>query len=787
MCPEARERREVAVRGMVQGVGFRPFVYSLARRHDLGGWVRNDSDGVQIEVEGRRERVEAFLRLLTEEQPPLAVVEAVCWQPLPVRGEREFRIEASRDGASHRALVSPDVATCGECLRELFDPADRRYRYPFINCTNCGPRFTITRSVPYDRPLTTMAAFPMCDACRREYDDPADRRFHAQPNACPECGPRVRLLDASGGQLDAGDPLAAAARLLRQGAILAVKGLGGYHLACDPFSEAAVGALRRRKARQDKPFAVMAELAEVRELCDVAPAEEALLTDPARPIVLLVRRRAAGSAGARIDAQVAPRQARLGVMLAYTPLHHLLLHEAGMPLVMTSGNRSDEPIAYRDEEALAQLGGIADGFLVHNRAIHMRCDDSVLSPPVPDGRPRPGTPFPPPLFIRRSRGHAPRPLSVAAPFSRPLLACGGELKAAFCLGREGHALLSHHIGDLENYETLRSYREAVDHYCRLFDLRPEAVACDLHPQYLSTQYAQGLAESGLALVGVQHHEAHVASCLADNERPDEERVIGVALDGTGYGADGAIWGGELFTGSLRDGFTRRGHLQYVPLPGGAAAIRQPWRMALAYLLAAYGPGESARLAVEVIRSAGTRRVGLIFQMIERGINSPPTSSTGRLFDAVAALLGLAGTEQATYEGQAAMELELAAGGARDEACYPLPALKKTGDLRVLETPSLIRGVIEDLRAGRSRERIAARFHASLAAGVAACCAQLARADGIRAAALSGGAFQNQLLTALLAERLQAEGLTVYTHRRVPANDGGLALGQAVLADRRLRD
>lgn len=770
--PETRERRAVVVQGIVQGVGFRPFVYSLARRHALGGWVRNDASGVHIEVEGRADQVASFLRHLAEEKPPLAVVETVRYHPLPLRGEREFRIVRSQDATEHRTLISPDVAICRECLRELFDPNDRRYQYPFINCTHCGPRFTITRSVPFDRPLTTMAGFPLCAECRREYEDPTDRRFHAQPTACPQCGPQVRLVDRAGQEMAAGhEAFVAAASLLRHGVVLAVKGLGGYHLACDPFNPEAVSALRSRKVRQDKPFALMArDVEEARSLCDFGMDEAALLEDVARPIVLLPWRRDPGSLGVRVEAGVAPRQTRLGVMLAYTPLHHLLLREVGMPLVMTSGNRCDEPIAYRDEEALEQLGEIADALLIHNRPIHIRCDDSVVLAPT---------------LIRRSRGYAPRPLTVAVPFSRPLLACGGELKTTFCLARERHAFLSHHIGDLENYESFRSYQEAIEHYRDLFDLRPEAVACDLHPEYLSTKYAEGLAEAGLPLVYVQHHEAHVASCLADNELSPETRVIGVALDGTGYGFDGAIWGSEFFTGSILEGFIRRAHLEYVPLPGGTAAIRHPWRMALAYLLSTYGEDEVRSLPDMAVGPTLKDNVRQVVRMVERGINSPLTSSAGRLFDAVAALLQLPSTERVTYEGQAAVELELAAGMIRAEAAYPLP-LRTNGETLVLETAGLIRGLVDDRLAGRSDGEIAARFHASVAAGVAASCCQLAETLDIHAVALSGGVFQNRLLTEQVRELLLDHGLVVYTHRRVPPNDGGLALGQAVLADWQLR-
>jgi hydrogenase maturation protein HypF len=767
MRAPTQERREIFVRGIVQGVGFRPFVYALARRHGLAGLVRNDAEGVHIEAEGLTEELELFLRGIKEEAPPLAVVEAVSWRPLAVLEERAFRIEESREGVRRRALISPDVAACGECLAEIFDPTDRRYRYPFTNCTNCGPRFTITRSVPYDRAMTTMSHFEMCPECLDEYDDPSDRRFHAQPNACTVCGPRVRLLDKFGHELRSKpeDPILRAAHMLRGRAIMAIKGLGGYHLACDPFDDRAVRTLRGRKVRQDKPFALMArDIEQVRELCRVGPEEEALLTSPARPIVLLERREDAG-----VAEEVAPRQNTLGVMLAYTPLHHLLLGDAGIPLVMTSGNNSDEPIAYRDEEALEQLGEIADYFLVHDRPIHMRCDDSVVR--VVDREPN---------QIRRSRGYAPAPLGMAEGFGRHTLACGGEFKNTFCVAKERHVFLSHHIGDLENYETLLSFREGVEHYCRLFDVRPELVAYDLHPEYLSTKYARELEESGLPAVGVQHHHAHVASCLADNERPSEERVIGVALDGTGYGTDGAVWGGEFLEGSIAEGFARRAHLEYAPMPGGAAAIRQPWRMALAYLISLYGEEEASKLPLAMVRQTGERNVRLVARLVEHGLNTPPTSSAGRLFDAVAALAGVPGSRRTTYEGQAAIELELAAQGPVNGG-YPF-RLRPEGDGWVVETQGIIGGVVDDLLAGRETGEVSSRFHRTMAEVVVAGCEEIRESGRANAVALSGGTFQNLLLMEQVLELLAGKDFTVYRHRRVPTNDGGIALGQAVLAN-----
>ena len=767
MRTSTRERREVTVRGIVQGVGFRPFVYALARKNGLSGAVCNDAEGVRIEVEGAPEELDLFLRGIEREAPPLAVVESVGWQTLATLGDREFRIEESREGDRRRALVSPDVATCEDCLAELLDPADRRHRYPFTNCTNCGPRFTITRSVPYDRAKTTMSGFAMCPECRREYDDPSDRRFHAQPNACPSCGPRVRLLDRFGHELRVrpGDPISRTAQMLRGRAVVAIKGLGGYHLACDPFDPAAVRTLRGRKARQDKPFALMArDLAQARELCHVTPEEELLLASAARPIVLLRRRE-----DVRIADGVAPRQKTLGVMLAYTPLHHLLLRDAGIPLVMTSGNNSDEPIAYRDGEAFEQLGDIADYFLVHDRPIHTRCDDSVSR--IALGRP---------YLVRRSRGYAPAPLRLAGGFAHHTLACGGELKNTFCLAKDRHAFPSHHVGDMENYETLRSFREGVEHYCRLFDVRPEMVAYDLHPEYLSTKYARELEEDGLPAVGVQHHHAHVASCLADNGRPDEEHVIGVALDGTGYGTDGAVWGGEFFEGSVEGGFVRRAHLGYAPLPGGSAAIRQPWRGGIARLIGLYGEEDTMRLPLTVVREAGERNVRLISRLMERGLNSPPTSSAGRLFDAVAALVGVPGSGRATYEGQAAIELEMAADGPAGRG-YPF-RLRPDGGMWVVETGETVVGVVEDLLAGRERGEISSRFHRTMAEVVVAGCERIRDEGGAGAVALSGGTFQNLLLVEQVLECLVGKGFAVYLHGRVPTNDGGLALGQAVLAN-----
>ncbi len=753
----------------MQGVGFRPFVYALATRLGLAGWVGNDVDGVFAEVEGPAEAVAKFLFSVQADAPPLARVERLSARALAPLGAAGFAIVASDRAGQRRALVSADSATCADCLRELADPADRRFGYPFINCTNCGPRFTIVRDVPYDRPLTTMAAFAMCPACAAEYHDPADRRFHAQPTCCPACGPRLWLRDR-GGAGPAGQVLAAAARALREGQVLAVKGLGGYHLAADATSQDAAARLRARKHREDKPFAVMVSgLAAARALCRVDAAAEEVLASAARPIVLLPRL----DGPVPVADAVAPGNRHLGLMLPYTPLHHLLLRDVAGPLVLTSGNVSDEPIAYTEDDALSRLGGIADAFLGHDRAIHIRTDDSVVRPLR--GRV---------TMLRRSRGYVPEPLPVRGRFRRPVLACGAELKNTFCLGSEDRAFLSHHIGDLENFETLRSFTEGIGHFQRLFGITPQLVAHDLHPEYLSTKYAMDLDVAGL--VGVQHHHAHIASCLADND--EDGPVIGVAFDGTGYGTDGSLWGGEFLLADLA-GFERAGHLAGVPMPGGAAAIRQPWRMAAAYLDAAYPDRRDGRRdAVDGLGVAARHEDSWadVLAMSRRGINAPVTSSAGRLFDAVAALTGV--RDSVSYEGQAAVELEQRAAAA-------WAAVPPSGAYRAAITPGapltvagagLFRAAAEDLLDGQPVDVIAARFHHGVAAMIVEVCLLLRESSGLGTVALSGGVFQNVLLLETAAGRLEGSGFRVLTHSRVPPNDGGISLGQAVVAAARDR-
>ncbi len=693
--------------------------------------------------------------------PPLAVVERLGVEQVPLRRETGFRIVPSESSAPAATMVAPDSATCSDCLAELFDPADRRYRYAFINCTNCGPRFTILARVPYDRANTSMSAFAMCEECAREYLDPTDRRHHAEPTCCPACGPTLRLLDAEGRRLE-GDAVSGAASMIRDGAILAVKGLGGYHLAADATNEAAVGALRARKHREDRPFALMvADLGSARALCTLTPEEEVLLASPRRPIVLLERRPCAEVAPA-----VAPTSRRLGLMLAYTPLHHLLAREIGRPCVLTSGNVSDEPIAYRDEDVEARLARIADGFVVHDRAILVRADDSVTQ----SFRGRE-------LVIRRSRGHAPAPVPLRTCGARSVLGCGAELKHTFCVTRGRHAFLSQHIGDLENYETLRSFTDGVEHLCRLLEVRPGLVAHDLHPEYLSTKYALSLED--VETLAVQHHHAHIASCLADNGHSGP--VIGVAFDGLGYGPDGTAWGGELLVADLT-AFERAGHLETVALPGGVRAIREPWRMAAAWLDAVLGDEVPEDLAV--VRRNRARWADVV-AIARSGLASPTTSSAGRLFDAVAAIVGV--RDAVNYEGQAAVELEQLADASLADA-YPVPLEASAGRRQagplVLAAGELVRAVVEDVRAGVEAPVVSARFHNGLAGAVVAACEALRARAGLSLVALSGGVFQNRLLLERVVTGLESLEFQVLLHSRVPPNDGGISLGQVAVASAR---
>ncbi|MDX9955085.1 MAG: carbamoyltransferase HypF [Anaerolineae bacterium] len=779
----------IAITGVVQGVGFRPFVYTLAQRLGVRGWVLNHSGGVDIEAEGEQEVLTAFITALRAEAPPLARIASLETFPVAPNGHTGFGIRHSEAQAGRFMLISPDVATCPECLRELLDPADRRYRYPFINCTNCGPRFTIIEDIPYDRASTTMRVFLLCDTCRAEYTHPADRRFHAQPNACPVCGPHIWMSELVG-QLDSAstvgevsadsgssteETLRRARELLLSGGILAIKGLGGFQLACDATNAAAVQRLRTRKRRPHKPFAVMvATLADARAVCEVSSAEAELLTSPQAPIVLL-RRLPAAPDGAHIAEAIAPHQHTLGLMLPYTPLHHLLLRDVGRPLVMTSGNLSEEPIAKDNAEALERLSGIADAFLFHNRDIYARYDDSVVrvSQSVGVGESPNGHESveakPALQVLRRARGYAPYPVALPFEVGR-VFAAGPLLKNTFTLTRDQYAFVSQHIGDLENLETLEHYEAALATYLHLFRIEPERVVCDLHPDYLSTRFAVDFARAhGLpAPLRVQHHQAHIAACLADNGWSRERGpVIGVALDGTGYGDDGTIWGGEWFVGDY-DGMRRSAHLEPLPLPGGDAAIRQPWRIALAYLNALVEPEDFPAEVCFAGLCPGD--AGLIREQIARGFNVPQTSSMGRLFDAVSALLGVC--SEVSYEAQAAIELEQLASLAQDWRPYPFAI---EGD--VVRLAPLFYALLESLERGVPIPDMAARFHATIARMVLEVCLRLREETGLLAVALSGGVFQNALLLDLTVPVLRDAGFEVLLHHQVPCNDGGISLGQ----------
>ncbi len=767
--PEQAVRRSlVCVRGVVQGVGFRPFVYRLATDESLAGLIGNDTDGVTIEVEGDPARIASFLARLQMDMPPMARIDHIAVSELAATGERGFQIVASQVRGEVSTGIPPDAATCDDCLRELFDPLDRRYRYPFLNCTNCGPRFTITRRIPYDRAQTSMAKFAMCAACQAEYDDPLSRRFHAQPNACSDCGPRVWIETADGGTLEAADPIDFAIERLAVGDVLAIKGLGGFHLSVDATSGAAVQKLRMRKRRFGKALAVMVrDVAHAHELCALTTAEEVLLQTQARPIVLARARQQNG-----IAASVAPGIPWLGIFLPYTPLQHLLFAESRMrALVMTSANLSDEPIAIDNEEARARLDGIADLFVMHDRAILQRCDDSVMAV-VEDA----------PQVIRRARGYV--PLSVTLPLAtESLLAVGGHMKNVFAQARGENVYQSQHLGDLEDPLALSFFKESLDHLARTFEVNPKYVVHDLHPAYLSTSWArEWAAEHNLPLFGVQHHHAHIAGCMAENGL--DEPVIGLALDGTGYGTDGRIWGGEVLICTL-DQFERFAHLEYVPMPGGDAAVKEPWRMAAGYLHAA-GVALDDSDGMKML-GATAQQVRLLARMIERGINTPQTSSLGRLFDAVAAVT--LGRHRVEYEAQAAIELEGCAVDEPDEVGYPMDLLygnwPDRNPMRI-STISLWKAIVEDVRHGQRAARISVRFHAGVAAAFVNAAIEARVATGVRRVALSGGCMHNRRLARLLRAGLANVGFEVFLHRQVSPGDGGLSYGQAAVAAAMLR-
>jgi hydrogenase maturation protein HypF len=754
-------RRRYRLKGVVQGVGMRPFIHGLAHKLGLTGRVYNDGRGVVIEAQGTRTQLHQFALRLRRELPPAARLDEMLVRNIRVTDERDFTISVSPPGGVKFTRISPDLATCPDCLREMNDPADRRYHYPFINCTHCGPRLTIIRDIPYDRPRTTMSGFRMCPDCRREYDDPRDRRFHAQPNACPVCGPRLYLRPEPGtvpSSNTSDDRIARVVQLLRQGGIVAVKGIGGVHLACDASNDAAVGRLRSRKIREEKPFALMVrDLRRVRELAEVNRMEADLLTSTARPIVVLDRK-----PGVAVSRQVSPELNTLGLMIPYTPLHELLMQACGLDLVMTSGNLAEEPIAFRDDEILPRLEGVADLFLLHDRPIHLRADDSVVR--VIRGRR---------ITLRRSRGYVPDPVSLPYPLRRPILACGAELKNVFCVGRDDQLILSHHIGDLENLSALEAFEDGVEHFKKLFSVEPQRVACDLHPDYLSTQYAQ---KTGLPLLEVQHHHAHVLACQA--EKGDFAPTLAWTLDGIGLGEDQALWGGEcLRVNGLRKQVLAR--IRPIPLPGGEKAIREPWRIAAAALLS-----ESPRDGMHMIKQVFPGRPAeFIAQMLERRVQCPLSSGAGRLFDAIAALAGI--RQEIAYEGQAAILLEA-------QAQQEIPQLLESMDgleaytFRIQETPEqlylnwgrLIAEVLDDLRTGANPGVIGGKFHVGFIRALRETSEILRRKTGIKRIILTGGVFQNRILLTNLWRELEEAGFEVSVPSDIPLNDGGIALGQA---------
>jgi len=751
-------RRRIRVNGIVQGVGFRPFVYRLASEAQLRGFVNNDADGVFIEAEGLEKDLEVFCRRIIDESPPLANIVNCQIDNIPVANDAAFVIKESRHDITPSTLISPDVAVCEDCLSEMFDPGNRRYRYPFINCTNCGPRYTIVEGIPYDRPFTSMKVFPMCPECEREYNDPSDRRFHAQPNACPVCGPRLVLHDGNR-ETRTGDPITEAIKLLHEGKILAVRGVGGFHLAVDAHNAGSIERLRERKGRAQKPFALMARGMEtIRKHCHVTAEEEKALRHYSRPIVILKKRE-----GCALPENIAPRNKYLGFMLPYSPHHHLLLGESFDALIMTSGNYSEEPIAIANDEAIARLKQMADCFLLHDREILQRCDDSIMM--ASSGSLQ---------IVRRARGLVPEPVFLAERIAHGrMLAVGGELKNTVALARDDQVFLSQHVGDLDNPSALAFFENSIEHLGRILEIEPSAIAYDMHPEYLSTKWA---LKQKLPTVGVQHHHAHLVSVMADNGISD--RTVGIILDGTGYGTDGTIWGGEILVGDAAR-FERFAWLKPVPLPGGTAAVKQPWRMAVSHLHEAYGADLfGLKLGFMSGISEGDRQI--LLQMLDKGINSPLTSSCGRLFDAVSAMLGI--RSEINFEAQAAIELEMSVDASDTPIDTFTPA---NGCLGALETSGLIRMVVESIQAGKDVGEIANQFHFSLADLLVQSADKAREKTGVNRVGLSGGVYQNRLFTKYMLQKLTDANFEVLRHRQVPTNDGGLALGQIVAAAAKL--
>lgn len=749
----------ISVKGVVQGVGFRPFVYQLAVKHGFKGWVLNASGSVQIEAEGAGEQLKAFTAELKENHPPQAVITDIKITQGEPKDYSDFHIMKSIAVEGDYQLISPDIATCADCVKEIKDSSDRRFRYPFTNCTNCGPRFTIIEDIPYDRPLTTMKHFKMCEACQAEYDNPLDRRFHAQPNACPVCGPKLLLADSSGKEIPSDDVIKEASALLKEGAIIAIKGLGGFLLACNACDSEAVKLLRERKKRPSKPFAVMlASLDKVKEHCSISEKEAELLSSPKSPIVLLNWKEESS-----ITREVAPGLKHLGVMLPYTPLHHILLDDVQIPLIMTSGNLSEEPIARDNDEALERLKGIADYFILHNRDIYSTYDDSVAVMEK-------GTE----ILTRRARGYAPYPIRL--PFgTKQVLACGAEEKNTFCLTRDNNAFISQHIGDMENLETLNHYEETVALYEKMFRVKPSVIACDMHPDYMASKWGRKRAsDEGLRLEEIQHHHAHIASCMAENGV--KGKVIGVAFDGTGYGTDGKIWGGEFFVIDYVK-CERKAHFEYLPLPGGDASVKKPYRTAVSYLYYLLGK-EVLTNGLPPLDSLDNTELELIFKQIDKNLNTPYTSSCGRLFDAASSIAGVC--QSVNYHAQAAIEFEEASFGIETDEAYPFSVSREEG-ASVIKLKEMFEDLVKDALDGVSKGEISAKFHNTMANMILSLVEDLRIEAGLNTVALSGGVFQNRRLLGQTITRLEEAGFKVLYHKKVPCNDGGISLGQAVIA------
>lgn len=754
--------KNIRVSGIVQGVGFRPFIFNLAKKNHITGWVRNSSAGVEIVANGAQPNIELFLKEIKEHFPPLAKIDTITITDIAPDGHSLFEIIESNSGDEGFMPISPDVSICEDCIRELFDPLNRRYRYPFINCTNCGPRFTIIKDIPYDRPNTTMKQFDMCDPCRVEYKDPLNRRFHAQPTACSVCGPRIWFENKQIGKIYGEQGLQQTRNWIAEGKIIAIKGLGGFHLVCNALDENAVLRLRERKKRTDKPFAVMAtNLPTAEKYSQLSNSEKEMLASRQNPIIITVR-----NSNSNLPGSIAPFSNTLGIMLPYTPLHYLLMEPAAdFPdlLIMTSGNMSEEPIAYSNESSRAELSDIADAFLFNDRDIETRVDDSVVVEIHQE-----------PYFLRRSRGFAPNPVQLKTPSSE-ILAVGAELKNTFCLTKGPYAFVSHHIGDLQNLETLKAFEESIPHYENIFKINPTAIACDLHPDYLSTQYAHKRAKQAeLPLFSIQHHHAHLAACLADNQWVENEPVIGIVFDGTGYGTDGHIWGGEVFFGDFNQ-VDRRYHLAYLPLPGGDAAIKYPKKIAAGYLWKA---GIEWQDNIPSIAALSAHEQGVLFSQLEKQINCPLTSSIGRLFDAVASLIGL--RQQVNYEAQAAIELENSIDPlVKDAYIFEI-------DGRVINPFPVLNAVLHDFLNHKSIGEISAKFHNGICRLILDLCTEMAVESGCRHVALSGGVMQNKYLMLKVIQELKDSGFTPLCHKNVPANDGGISLGQAVIANYQLQ-